>query len=194
MKTSNMKKMNIPNVITSVRIVGAVVLIFLKTLSIPFLLFYTILGFTDVLDGYIARKTGNVTELGSKLDSIADVLFYTVMLIKVLPILVAKLPNEIWYVVAGILVLRVCSYTVAAVKFRRFTSMHTYLNKMTGLSVFAVPYLIHLSIMVILCWGVCIMAALATVEELAMHLIQKEYSADKKSMYAIVGNKMEASK
>lgn len=33
---------------------------------------------TDVLDGLIARKFGYVSELGAKLDSIADLVFYSI--------------------------------------------------------------------------------------------------------------------
>ncbi|MDR1106799.1 MAG: CDP-alcohol phosphatidyltransferase family protein, partial [Treponema sp.] len=40
-----------------------------------------IIGLTDVLDGYIARKYEKQTIIGSWLDSIADFVFYTLLVI-----------------------------------------------------------------------------------------------------------------
>ena len=36
---------------------------------------YTVAGFSDMIDGAVARKTDTVSELGSKLDAIADIVF-----------------------------------------------------------------------------------------------------------------------
>ena len=41
---------------------------------------YTFAGLTDVLDGWLARKTGRASEFGARLDSVADLLFYSVLL------------------------------------------------------------------------------------------------------------------
>lgn len=39
---------------------------------VALMLFFLVLGFTDVLDGYLARRFGEVTKLGKLLDPIAD--------------------------------------------------------------------------------------------------------------------------
>ena len=115
----------LPNLITSLRIIGSFCLIFTRGFSPIFYVVYSICGITDVCDGFLARRTGTASEFGARLDSVADLLFYTVMMIKILPALVARLPGEIWYWVGGILILRLVSYLVAAVKFRCFASIHT---------------------------------------------------------------------
>ena len=73
-------KLNTADIITMLRIAGAMLLVFLRPLSAGFLSVYTITGLTDVLDGWIARRTKAASDFGAKLDSIADLLFFAVML------------------------------------------------------------------------------------------------------------------
>ena len=74
---------NLPNILSYARIAGTIWLILTKPLTPLFLTIYTITGVTDVLDGAIARKYGTTSEKGAKLDSIADLLFYTLILIRI---------------------------------------------------------------------------------------------------------------
>lgn len=62
-----MKK--IPNYISFTRIIFSLILIFIKPLSMSFYSIYIICGFTDIMDGFIARKTGTTSRIGAKLDS-----------------------------------------------------------------------------------------------------------------------------
>ena len=67
-------KSYIPNGLTSIRFIAAPIL-FYAFLSNLFLISVTILviaAITDVLDGYIARKMGSATNVGSYLDVTAD--------------------------------------------------------------------------------------------------------------------------
>ncbi len=138
-------KLNTADVITMFRIAGTILLAFLRPLSAGFLSVYTLTGLTDVLDGWVARRTKTAGDFGAKLDSIADLLFFAVMLIRLFPVLLKVLSVQIWYAVAGILILRLIAYCVAAIKYRRFAPLHTWLNKLTGGAVFLLPYMIHLS-------------------------------------------------
>ncbi|MBQ6440264.1 MAG: CDP-alcohol phosphatidyltransferase family protein [Mogibacterium sp.] len=70
------------NIITGIRIVISVMLLFCPALSPVFLIFYIIAGIADMADGAVARKTGTVSEFGSKLDTVADAVFVAVCLIK----------------------------------------------------------------------------------------------------------------
>lgn len=176
------RNFNVPNYITALRIVGTLCLLFPHPRAPMFFVLYTLTGFTDVLDGWVARRMGCASAFGAKLDSIADLIFYAVMLFKFLPVLWATLPVGIWYAVATILVLRLSAYLVAAVKYRRFASLHTYMNKLTGAAVFAVPYVISLPCAVPVCWAICAVAALASGEELLLHLCSPTYPATAKSL------------
>lgn len=171
------------NGITLLRIIGTIGLLFVNTMSPLFLGLYTFTGLTDAFDGWLARRTGTASPFGARLDSIADLLFYAVMLVKLLPVLWETLPRAIWCAAAVVLLIRLGSYITAAVKYHLFASMHTYLNKLTGAAVFLLPYFMIVSSGVVYCWSICALAFLASLEELAIHIFSKEYNADRKSIF-----------
>lgn len=160
------KYFTIPNCITLLRMVSTVIMAFLEPLSKEFFAVYTFAGITDILDGFIARITKTVSKFGAKLDSVADLLFYAVMLLKILPSLGKILPWYIWLAVGIVLLLRLCAYAAAAVKEKQFAAHHTILNKITGFTVFCVPYILPLSCAAQLCWIPCIIGGLASTEEI----------------------------
>ncbi|MBR2787604.1 MAG: CDP-alcohol phosphatidyltransferase family protein [Erysipelotrichaceae bacterium] len=134
-------KKNLANFITSIRLVGAICLIFTETLSKPFLIIYVISGITDALDGFVARKLNIVSDFGRKLDSVSDLLFSGIMLLKIFPILLEKTPSYIpilIYIAVGI---RVLCYIFVGIRFKKFSSRHTVYNKIiTGL-MFFLPFM-----------------------------------------------------
>lgn len=176
-------KWNTADTVTSVRIACSFVLLKLPMSSPEFILIYTLVGLTDVLDGWLARKTGTASDFGAKLDSIADLLFYGMLLFRLFPVLWLSLPAAVWYVVSAVLLVRVLAYTTAAVKYHRFASLHTWLNKLTGGAVFLLPYVFAVSSGVTYGWAVCFLALAAALEELTIHLSQKEYCADRKTIF-----------
>lgn len=180
-----MKKTINANCITILRIIGTIILLFLKPLSIPFYIVYTLTGVTDVLDGFVARKTGTASETGARLDSAADILFYGVTLIKLLRRITSEMPKQIWWLVCIVLLIRLCTYLTAAVKYRRFASLHTYLNKVTGASVFLIPYFLTAPFAVAYCYTVCIIGGLSSLEELLIHLTAENYNSAKKSIFIV---------
>lgn len=179
------KKRNLlPCAITSVRILGTVCLLFIKPLSAVFYSVYAISGLSDVLDGYTARKLNAACEFGARLDSIADLFFYAVMLIKLFPLLWEQLPHGIWYGVSAILLIRIASYVTVAVRFHRFASVHTYLNKATGAAVFILPFFMGFGLTRIYSIAVCAISGISSLEELILHLTEGRYSPDRKTLLA----------
>lgn len=172
----------LPNIITAFRIFGSLSLVFIEPLTVAFFIIYTLSGISDALDGFIARKFGLVSELGTKLDTLADFIFYAVLLIKIFPILFEVLPTGIWIAVGVIFILRVFSYTMATLKYRRFPTLHTYLNKLSGITLFTVPYFIKHPIGVAVCIVVCAVIAIATIEELIIHIKAKSYNEATKTL------------
>ena len=172
----------LPNLITSVRILGTICLLFVKPFTVAFYIIYTISGLSDLLDGFIARRLKLVSELGSKLDSIADLLFYAVMLLRIFPVLLKVLPHALWTAVSIVVLIRILAYIVAAIKYHRFASQHTWLNKASGASVFLIPYIINLQYAVPICCVLCSIAGLASLEELMIHLVNKEYRSEVRSL------------
>ena len=182
-ENQNNHRLNVADIITFFRIAGTIPLAVLKPLSAEFFCLYALTGVTDVLDGFIARKTKTAGDFGARLDSIADLLFYTVILIRILPILLTKLPHGIWYAVAAVLCIRVSAYVTAAVKYRRFASLHTYFNKLTGAAVFLIPFLLVTDYAVAFCRIVSVVAISSSLEELVIHIRSQAYCSNAKSIF-----------
>ena len=84
------------NTITFFRIAAGIVLLFCPVFSPAFYALYIAAGLSDMLDGFVARKTDTVSKLGTKLDTIADLVLVVVCLIKLLPILSLPAWLYIW--------------------------------------------------------------------------------------------------
>lgn len=137
-----MIKENIANIITITRIIGTIFLIFNKFMSIPFLIAYIYSGLSDVLDGFLARKLDIQSDIGRKLDSVSDLFFYTVMMIKIWPFLVAYLPGFMWNIIWIILGIRICLYVHTQIRHHELLANHTILNKATGVVMFLLPFMV----------------------------------------------------
>lgn len=159
------------------RIIGALCLFFTPPLSAVFFVVYTLSGISDVLDGFAARRLGAVSEFGSRLDSTADIIFYLAMITRLFPVLFAALPLFIWICTGIFTAVRITAYLTAALKFGQFASLHTYLNKVSTLSVFFVPYLINTSFLTPFCAAVCTLGIASSLEELIIHLKSDSYNA-----------------
>lgn len=183
MKMKNKHNLNLADIITLFRIVGTFSLIAIKPLSALFFLVYTMTGVTDVLDGWIARKTHTTSEFGARLDSIADVVFYGVTAFKIMPSLLSVLTPLVWCIIAVVLFLRIISYVVAMIKYHCFASLHTYMNKLTGFLVFTIPYVMSQPFAISACIIVSIVAVLAALEELIIHISTNQYCTDRKTLF-----------
>ena len=178
-----MRYVNIANCITMIRIIGTICLLFVEPLMTPFYVIYTLSGLSDACDGYIARVTKTSSAFGAALDSVADLVLYAVMAFKILPevIEVLKPIEKIWYVVALIVVIRLTSYIIVAVKYRRFASLHTKLNKVTGFAVFMIPYMIKVpQLNIPYCIAACAISGISTVQETIIHIKSNEYEGKEK--------------
>jgi len=68
---------HIANILTSCRILGSILLLFFPAFSAAFTITYLFCGFSDMIDGTIARKTNSTGRFRSRLDTIADLIFYS---------------------------------------------------------------------------------------------------------------------
>jgi len=129
---------HLPNILSSLRIVGAVTLLLSNVSSIPFWVLYIVCGISDIADGWLARKLKCVTKTGALLDSVADICFVACCAWKLLPIL--ELPQWLWLWAGVIVVIKVENQLLALVMYRRCCFPHTLANKATGFLLFiAVP-------------------------------------------------------
>lgn len=125
------------NILTGSRVVCSIALLFFPAFSPWFYILYLICGFTDMIDGTVARKTGTASELGSKLDTVADFIFIAVCLIKLLPVIALPVWLLIWTaLIAAMKMINVVSGFICC---RSFVGVHTVMNKITGLLLFILP-------------------------------------------------------
>ena len=156
------------NLITGIRIACSIALLFCPVFSPAFYILYIIAGASDMIDGTVARKTGTVSEFGSRLDTAADFILVVVCLIKLLPVLHAPTWLIIWMIV--IAVIRAINLLSGYVLRAEIVVLHTVMNKVTGVLLFALP--LTLSFMDLNCSGavVCAAATFAAIQE--GHLIR----------------------
>jgi CDP-diacylglycerol--glycerol-3-phosphate 3-phosphatidyltransferase len=173
---------NLANYISITRIILVLFLAFLEPLSFHFYLIYTVSGISDIMDGYIARKTKSSSKLGEKLDSAADFIMVVVLIPIFYTILNPGIVILLWIIVIGII--RVISLLIVLIKYKTFGMLHTYGNKITGLILFLIPLLLIVVPKSILMYLVCSIASVSALEELGINLLSKELSANKKSIFS----------
>ena len=151
------------NLITSCRILLSLLLLFFPALSPGFYGLYLAAGLSDMLDGYVARRTNSASPLGAKLDSMADIVFLAVCLIKLLPVL--ALPVWLWVWVGLIALLRLVNVVSGFVRRKKLVLLHTRANKLTGALLFLLP--LSLGFLDISCTAVplCALASFAAIQE-----------------------------
>ena len=129
---------HLPNILSSLRIVGSVALLVSNVSGIPFWVLYIVSGISDIADGWLARKLGCATKTGALLDSLADICFVICCALRLIPILVFPIWLLIW---AGVIVvIKIINQVSALVMYGRCCFLHTLANKVTGVLLFlAVP-------------------------------------------------------
>ena len=151
------------NCITCIRIVLSAALLFSPAQSPVFYALYLAAGFSDMIDGAVARKTGTVSELGSRLDTIADIVFTAVCLIKLLPVL--EIPTWLYTWIAVIAAIKLLNIAAGYLKQKRFPAVHSGINKVTGGLLFLFPLTLTWIDLKYSAAAVCAVAAVAAVHE-----------------------------
>lgn len=151
------------NHITCIRFLCCIALLFCPAFSIAFYAIYIVAGLSDILDGWLARKTKTESKFGAKLDSAADFTFIVVCLIKLIPVL--NIPNWIYVWMAVIAVIKAINIISGYVMQREFVSVHSVANKVTGLLIFAIPLSLPLFELTYCAAIACAVATFAAIQE-----------------------------
>ena len=128
---------HIASILTGCRILGSILLLFFPVFSLEFYVIYLLCGFSDMIDGTIARKTNSTSKFGSQLDTIADLIFVVVSLYKMLPEIL--IPGWLWIWGGVIAVIKISNIIWGYVYKKQFISLHTIMNRVTGLLLFMLP-------------------------------------------------------
>ncbi len=151
------------NTITFFRIAASIVLLFCPVFSPAFYAFYIAAGLSDMLDGFVARKTDTVSILRARLDTIADLVLVLVCLIKLLPIL--SLPAWLYAWIGIIALIKVVNIISAFAVQKRFVPVHSVMNKAAGALLFLLPLTIPAVPLKYSAIVVCAVATFAAIQE-----------------------------
>ena len=159
-----------------------IALIYFHKNELVFMILYLICGLSDVLDGYIARKTNTQSVLGAKLDSLADLGMSGIIVTMIIIWAGDQLTIFFPWLIAVILI-RCASMMIAAHKYHSFVILHTWGNKLTGLLLFITPLVFVTTHRVAILWPVCIIAVLSAVEEGIIHLTADKLDVNRRSLF-----------
>ena len=165
-------ELTMANALSMLRIILSVALLAPPALSPTFLALYATAGLTDMLDGFVARRTKTESELGARLDSAADLTLAVICLAKVLP--ATAVPVWLWVWVAVIAAVRMVNVASGLVMGKRLIMLHTAANKAAGFVAFLVPFAIPTFGIVSPSIPACVLATFAAVQE--GHLIRTDQS------------------
>ena len=151
------------NIITIFRILCSIAMLFCPAFSLAFYALYITAGVSDMVDGRVARRTHTTSELGAKLDTIADIVFVIVCLVKLLPALDITTWLYVWIgIIALIKVINIISGFIAQ---KRLVPVHSAMNRVTGLLLFLLPLTITFIDLKYSSAVVCIFATFAAIQE-----------------------------
>ena len=153
----------IANFITSSRIIFSLAMLSFSVFSAGFYFFYMLAGFTDMIDGTIARKFGTESKFGRNFDTIADIVFVASSAYKLFPEF--KIPRVIWLWTSIIALIKIINIISGFVRKKKITAVHSLANKVTGAVLCLLPLTLtvldirHSSI------PVCMIASFAAIQE-----------------------------
>lgn len=182
------------NGITLYRVVAAPFLLVLLFTG-QYDIFKWLLGvsfFTDLIDGYLARKYKVTSVLGTRLDSIGDDL---TVLVGLIALFVLKLPfiKEHIIVFIILLVLFLVQIIFAFTRYGKMTSFHTYLAKTAALlqGIFLLITFFTYQPNLILFYAAAIVTMLELMEEIILVSLLKHWKANVKGIYWVLNEKSE---
>lgn len=116
----------------------------------------------------MARKTNTVSELGSKLDTIADFILVVVGFIKWIPNI--EVAMWIWIWIGLIAAIKIINLLFGIILYKKIVVEHTLMNKVSGFLLFLLPLTFTIIEIQFSAIVVCGVASLAAIQE--GHLIR----------------------
>lgn len=172
---------NLANFITLLRIPLAVILLFIKPFSVIFIIIYLACALTDALDGYVARRTKTASRLGEKLDSISDIIMFIVFIVIFYPIILPSKLICIWIVC--IFTIRIVSMLIGFFKFKAFSMLHTYANKVAGFIIICIPVIYSVFPYKAVLYIVCMITVISAIEELIIIITKDKLNRNIKGIW-----------
>lgn len=187
MERMSTKLLSIANVISFLRLGLVPVLVWLAA-SGEDLLFLWVLGIcliSDVLDGYLARKFNQTSELGAKLDSWGDALTYAAMILGLYLLWPQIFSDQSIFLLLATLSFLV-PLAVSAVKFGEYPSYHTVGAKISALLIAPAYYLLIIMGADIWFRVVILLYLLVAIEEVVITYLLRHSRTNISSAWALI--------
>lgn len=181
----------IPNFISFYRLIAFPFVLWLafKGNEQLFALFLIVNLITDVLDGFIARTFKCETELGARLDSLADIGTYILAILGIFKFKYIEIEPHIVIFITFVSLFFITDI-VALIKFRKFSSFHLYSWKIGGylqggffIALFSIGFYKYFFYFIMI-WGI-----LAFIEHLIIQMILPEMKSNVKGLYWVLKDK-----
>ncbi|MRR19099.1 CDP-alcohol phosphatidyltransferase family protein [bacterium] len=184
--------LTIPNIITSYRlIIDPVILYFIiADKENLFAIFLTINLLSDALDGFLARRLKQETEIGAKLDGFADNFTYVLAFVGIFVFRMEEIrPHMVSFVI--MITMLVSTVIVSLIKFRKFPSYHLYTTKIGGyieggffIVLFMLGFITPYYYLVV-AWAI-----MGAIECIIINLMIPEMRSDIKGLYWVIKERM----
>ena len=179
---------NVPNALSLYRIATAPIILYsiFSGHRLVFAWLIVINLVTDALDGFVARRWHLETAIGTKLDSIGDLMTDFLAL---LGLLVFEQPFVRTHILAiGLLfAFSMAPQALSLLRFRRLVSMHLYLSKLTTIlmAAFFTAYFL-VAYVPALFYAMIVVGILAGIEELAVLCVLKGHRENVRGLYWVL--------
>lgn len=170
---------------------------FYRVIAAPFLIYLIIAGkydifkwllavsfFTDLIDGYLARKFKVSSILGAKLDSIGDDL---TVLAGIIGLFIIKpefiLQHKYFFLIPFVLL--VLQITYALIRYKKMTTFHTYLAKIAAIlqGVFLILFFLMNEPILILFYAAVFITSIELIEEIILVYLLPEWETNVRGLY-----------
>ena len=183
--------MNVPNIISTFRIVSAPVLWLLIYVGneTAFTWLLTACFFSDAIDGYIARKLNQVSKLGSVLDSYGDSLTIISGVAGVIRFH-HDLFDSYYFVLYIIVGIHLVQLMLALWKYGKPSAFHTWSAKLAAIAVgIFILITLHFTFVPWLFWLTTILLIVDAVEESILVLLIPKWKTDIRGLFWYLKNK-----
>lgn len=171
--------LSLPNLLSLFRLVAAPFLLLAARLGLENLFLWLFLAslLSDALDGFLARRLGQITSLGGLLDSWGDLALYCATPLAIWWLWPEVIFLELPYVATATLAF-LLPITLGFIKFRRLTSYHTWSAKTAAM---ALGLAIPLRLLLGLTWPfrlAVLILAISAVDETLITLFLRHWQAN----------------
>jgi cardiolipin synthase (CMP-forming) len=182
-----------PNLVSSIRILIAPVLLVLAILGLEtwFLAILIFSGFTDVVDGYLARRLNMVTPLGARLDSWGDFVIYSTMAAGAWILWPEITERELLYY-SIILFSLLLPAQIGLIKFGKISGYHTWTVKVAVFITFVGYIALYAGIATWPFQLASLLSLIAGIEEILITLTLREARTDVRSLFAALRTRQRA--